>query len=127
MKPFLTILILFLCTSSFAQKAYELEYYKVKTKDFNIKFALGNGYIGASEVQIKDNKTKQTTKYIAEDGSENSNYKMKFIPSSTKNKSGVNYFIIDGIKDSYEILPKKFRGQLYLGIKNYKFLLNKSE
>jgi len=122
-KSTFLILILFASTT-FAQKAYDVEYYNGKMKNLNIRFSLANGYISACEVKIINPKTKLFSTFHAESGAENPDFKMKFLPT-VKNKMNNIYLILYGIKDGYEVLPKEIHGIYYKNLKAYKIILFK--
>lgn len=126
MKIFCLIstVLLFLTLHTFAQKAYDVEYYNGKMENLNIRFSLANGYISASEVKITNPKTKLSSTFLAESGAENPDYKMKFLPD-VKSKMYDTYFILYGIKDGYEVLPKEIHGIYYRNSKEYKVVLFK--
>lgn len=125
MKLIIISILIFTSLTAFSQKAYEIEYYNGKTKTFSVKFTLANGYIAACEILKKDFVTQKTVKYIPEFGAESANHKMKFLRLSKSASTPADYFILDGIRDGYEVLPKEIHGIYCHHLKKYQILLFK--
>ena len=75
MKVVIILALLMMNLCSFAQKAFEFEYYYGKTKNFEIKLSLANGYLMGSEIIKTDLTTNKRIKYLLKDLPEG-NYKV---------------------------------------------------
>ena len=102
-------------TFSYAQKAYESTEYKGKIKNIVIEFSLADGYISANNLYTINQKTKKRSRFLATDGVENEDKKMKFYHYSVSNKKFNDYFILENILDSYDNVPTKIYGKYYSG------------
>lgn len=106
-------IFMILPTYAFSQKAFEYEYYSGKTKDMTIKLSLADGYIAGSEIKTIAFKNKKASRFLTETGYEQPGLKMKFYHYSPSQKEFLDYFIMDNIRDTYEIIPKKMTGKYY--------------
>lgn len=113
MKGAITILLFTISSYSFAQKAFEFEYYYGKTKNFEIKLSLANGYILGSEIIKTDLKTSRKIKYIPNDNPDRKSQSLMFLPDSadhTVRRRKRDNIILYRMADEYEILPNKIKG-----------------
>ncbi|MCZ4242973.1 hypothetical protein [Pedobacter punctiformis] len=124
-KTAMLLTFLILPVLAFSQKAFEYEYYVGKTKDMSIKLSLADGYIAASEIRTVAFKNKKASKFLTETGYEQPNRKMKFYHYSPSQKEFPDYFIIENIKDTYEVVPEKMAGKYYFNNKAIDFTLKK--
>jgi len=128
MKAAITIILLTICSYSYAQKAFEFENYYGKTKNFEIKLALANGYILGSEIIKTDLRTNKKTKYIVDAGLDRKSQNLMFLPDNTdrtiRHRKRDN-IILYGLEDEYELLPNKIRGIYGIDLSTYSFTLYK--
>jgi hypothetical protein len=122
---FLVLLLFALPILTFSQKAYEAIYYSGKTQNIIVKFTLADGYIAGCEIKTTDIKTKKSSKFLPENGSADNDKKMKFYHYSTSGKTFPDYFILEGIEESYASTPKTFYGQYFFNGTAYKITLTK--
>lgn len=97
----------------FSQKAFEYEYYIGKTKDMTIKLLLADGYIAASEIRTVAFRSKKASRFLTETGYEQADRKMKFYHYSPSQKEFPDYFILENIRDAYELVPREMHGKYY--------------
>ncbi len=109
-----------------SQKAYDAVHYMGKVQSLTVKFTLGNGYTGASEIKATDAKLKKTTTFLPEDGAITEDKKLKFIHTPKAGKTSADYFIIDGMEDYYEKAPARISGTYFYNGTIYKIILKKS-
>lgn len=121
----LFVFLLIFPVLAFSQKAYESVYYKGSTQNITITFDLADGYIAASQIITKDEKTKKTSLFLPEDGVELPNKAMKFIHYSVSGKYFTDYFVLKGLENCVEILPDKINGKYYFKGVAYPFVLLK--
>ena len=127
MRQFIFGLCFLLPISSFSQKAYVAVCYSGKTQNIQVKFTLANGYIGACEIKTTDNTSKKTSKFLPSTGTADDNKKMKFDHSSTSGKTFTDYFILNGMEDSYDNAPAKITGQYFFNGKAFAITLMKQK
>jgi hypothetical protein len=95
---------------SMAQKAFENVAYRGKLNSRTVSFNLANGYIGASEISIRAAKT---LRYTPEAGYVDRDGKMKFSLLTTSEKPASDYFVLEGMAETYEHLPATIKGIYY--------------
>ncbi|TCD12806.1 hypothetical protein EZ449_01810 [Pedobacter frigidisoli] len=130
MKGAITILLFTISSYSFAQKAFEFEYYYGKTKNFEIKLSLANGYILGSEIIKTDLKTSRKIKYIPNDNPDRKSQSLMFLPDSTDRtvrRRKRDNIILYNMKDDYQVLPDKIRGVYGIDLGTFKFTLYKQK
>ncbi|MHA4895726.1 hypothetical protein ACXZ1K_13315 [Pedobacter sp. PWIIR3] len=98
---------------SSAQKAYEMVSYSGKLNGIIIKLNLADGYIGASEIKIKDTKTGKPVVYIPESGTVGDSRQLKFSPLGTTKSASNGYFILEKVEDVYDELPGTISADYY--------------
>ena len=127
MKTKIAFLSFFLFISSFgfAQKAYETFYYSGKVQNITVLFSLADGYMGANQIKTTDNTSKKISQFLPASGAPTSNLKMKFYHYSKSGKKFTDYFILEGIDESYNELPEKIIGKYYFNNKEYNLILLK--
>jgi len=126
MKAAITTIFLIICSYSFAQKAFEFESYYGKTKRFELKLALANGYILGSEIIKTVVKTNKKIRYIANAGSDRESQNLIFLPDSTDHTirhRKRDKIILYRLEDDYEVLPNKIRGTYSIDLSTYSFTL----
>jgi hypothetical protein len=98
------ILIFLLATAplcTIAQKAYETASYSGKLKGQTIAFKLANGYIGASEINLRISPKAKPILFMADSGAPDSGNQLTF----KNDKAGAGYFILKNMQDAYDQLP----------------------
>ncbi|RZK13490.1 MAG: hypothetical protein EOO86_20040 [Pedobacter sp.] len=130
MKATLTLVLLMISLTTFAQKAFEFEYYFGKTKNFEIKLSLANGYVLGSEVMKTDLKTGKKTKYLPNNLTEGKLQSITFLPDSadrsiTPRKR--NNITLYRMKNDFEILPGTINGTYGIDLKTFTFKLHKQK
>jgi len=126
MKPAITTLLLTICSCCYAQKAFEFENYCGKTKNFEIRLALANGYIFGSEIIKTDLRTNKRIRYIVDAGVNRKSQNLIFLPDSTdrtiRHRKRDN-IILYRLEDEYNILPNKIGGIHRIDLSSYSFTL----
>ena len=123
-KHFLVVLlILSLPVFTSAQKAYDAYYYKGSTQNISVSFTLADGYIAACELKTTDLTSKKTSSFLPETGAPDEMKRMKFYHYSTSGKKFTDYFIIDGMEEMYDSLPKIIYGKYYFNNSSYPLVL----
>mgnify|MGYP000990756912 CR=1 FL=1 len=122
---FLLLTLFALPILAFSQKAYEAIYYTGKTQNIFVKFTLADGYLAGCEIKTTDTKTKKASKFLPENGYADDDKKMKFYHYSTSGKKFNDYFILEGIEESYDTTPKILYGQYFYNGTAYKITLTK--
>jgi hypothetical protein len=102
----------------YGQKAYEAVYYKGRLGDKIIRFVLGNGYIGASELKLY--LQKKPILFYPEMGVPDQKKQIRFEAFRTGRK---DYFILDHMEDVYEQSPSSISGTYCSGGKIRKIQL----
>jgi hypothetical protein len=128
MKPAIIILLLTISSYSFAQKAFKFEYYYGKTKNFEIKLSLANGYILGSEIIKTDIKTEKVVKYLPNKIQGENTQSLVFLPDindKTIKRRKRDHIILYKMKDDYKMLPDKIIGNYGIDLKTYSFKLYK--
>ncbi|MCX2475523.1 hypothetical protein OQZ33_14415 [Pedobacter sp. MC2016-05] len=128
MKAAVIIILLIASLSTFAQKAFEFEYYYGKTKSFEIKLSLANGYILGSEIIKTDIKTEKAVKYLPNKIQGENTKSLVFLPDmndKTVKRRKRDNIILHKIKDDYEMLPDEIIGSYGIDLKTYSFKLYK--
>lgn len=128
MKPAIIILLLTISSYSFAQKAFEVEHYYGKTKNFEIKLSLANGYILGSEIIKTDIKTEKVVKYLPNKIQGENTKSLEFLPDindKTIKRRKRDNIILYKMKEGYEMLPDKIIGNYGIDLKTYSFKLYK--
>lgn len=130
MKAALTLLLLMVSLTTFAQKAFEFEYYYGKTKNFEIKLALAKGYILGSEIIKTDLLTHKKSRYLPNNLTEGKLQSITFLPDSadrsiTPRKR--NNIIFYRMNNDFEILPNTINGAFRIDLKTFSFKLYKQK
>lgn len=128
MKAAVIIILLIASLSTFAQKAFEMEHYYGKTKNFEIKLSLANGYILGSKIIKTDIKTDKVVKYLPNKIQGENTLSLVFLPDindKTIKRRKRDNIILYKMKDDYEMLPDKIIGSYGVDLKTYSFKLYK--
>jgi len=128
MKAAVIIILLIASLSTVAQKAFEMEHYYGKTKNFEIKLSLANGYILGSKIIKTDIKTDKVVKYLPNKIQGENTLSLVFLPDindKTIKRRKRDNIILYKMKDDYEMLPDKIIGSYGVDLKTYSFKLYK--
>jgi len=110
---------------AYSQKAYDAVVYTGKTQNITVTFTLANGYVEASQILTTDNKSKKRSKFLPAEGYPDDESRMKFYHFSSSGKSFTDYFILDGIEQSYEEPPAEIYGKYYFNGEEFELTLKK--
>ncbi|RZL34383.1 hypothetical protein [Pedobacter sp. Leaf41] len=128
MKAAVIIILLIASLNTVAQKAFEMEHYYGKTKNFEIKLSLANGYILGSKIIKTDIKTDKVVKYLPNKIQGENTLSLVFLPDindKTIKRRKRDNIILYKMKDDYEMLPDKIIGSYGVDLKTYSFKLYK--
>lgn len=117
--------IMILPIFAFSQKAYEVVKYGGKTKNLLVKFILADGYLAGCEIRTINIKTKKKAKFLPENGNAYIENKIRFYHYSTSGNTFNDYFIINGIAESYDSVPTRFLGTYYYNSQTFRVTLTK--
>lgn len=120
---FLLLTGLLLSLPGYTQKAFEAVYYKGKTQNISVLFTLADGYTPGCEIKTTDLKTRKTSQFMPEVGVADEHKQLKFYHFSPSQKRFSDYFIIDGIEEVYDKVPRKLYGKYYFNGKAYPLVL----
>ncbi len=127
MRVVLTTVLLTISSYAFSQKAFEFAYYYGKTKNFEIKLSLANGYILGSEIIKTDIKTGKKVKYLPNEIPGKNGHSLVFLPDSNDKTVRIrkrDNIILHKIKEAYESLPGEINGIYGIDLKTYSFNLH---
>ncbi|RYD78688.1 MAG: hypothetical protein EOP55_06545 [Sphingobacteriales bacterium] len=127
MRVILTTVLLTISSYAFSQKAFEFAYYYGKTKNFEIKLSLANGYILGSEIIKTDIKTGKKVRYFPNEVPGKNGHSLVFLPDSNDKTIRIrkrDNIILHNIKEDYENLPGKINGIYGIDLKTYSFKLH---
>jgi len=110
---------------AYSQKAYDAVVYTGETQNITVKFTLANGYVQASEIRTTDNKSRKSSKFLTAEGYPDDESKMKFYHFSSSGKTFSDYFILDGIEESYDLPPAEIYGKYYFNGGEFELTLKK--
>lgn len=126
MNSFKNLLLILLLASpiwGFAQKAYEQVFYTGLVNGMNIKFTYADGYLMASQLELKA-KGKRIQTFIYDNFNENTS-ELKLLNYLRLGKSTQKYIVLTNIRERDAKLPNQFLGKYYSGKKQYAFILKK--
>ncbi|RYD74943.1 hypothetical protein [Pedobacter agri] len=130
MKTVFTFIFIIFCAHSFAQKAFEFKYYYGKTKNFEIKLSLANGYILGSEIVKTDLLANKKVKYLPLETQDKNTQKLVFLPDvkdTTVRKRKRDHIILYKMKDDFDVLPDQINGAYGFDLKTSGFKLYKQK
>lgn len=114
MKNLWTVVFIFLLPSlSFCQKAFEAVHYIGKVQDLRVRFKLADGYLPASEINVKSTKSGKAILFIPESGMPDELENLSFykkLPGGSKRE----YFVISGLREVFAgDAPALFKASYY--------------
>ncbi len=113
-----------LSTSLFAQKAYETINYSGKTQTFSLQLKYADGYLEASELTIKDLKSKKNNIFsLCDNGSEALEQRKFCLLDKKGNIQPDRYVVLIILEEAHA--PEKIRGTYHYQNKTYDFVLSK--
>lgn len=110
-------------TNISAQKAYETISYKGSINGSPIQFNLADGYLPASELNLKQ--SGKTIVFQPEKGRAESSGDLKFLNYSNPLQPTKNHFVLHKLQDCYDKVPMQISGAYYNGDRRYIIILKK--
>lgn len=123
----LTILLLAfaLPSTGIAQKAYETTKYQGSSNKLTVTFTHADGYFSGNEIKLYNKTSRKTTRFLPENDAVNETQPTKFYHYSPSGKKYTDYFLVDGIKENYEEMPKQISARYFVKANPVKFVLKK--
>lgn len=112
-------------SACFSQKAYVTNTYKATTQRLVLMFNLAEGYFSGNELKLLNKTTGKTTRFLPENNLVEENKPTKFYHYSPAGKKFNDYFLVEGLKESFETPPAKFVAWYYNRPLKVKFVLYK--
>jgi len=110
LRRLLLFCILFWPSVVWSQKAYEAIPYAARFNGQQIKLIFADGYIGASEVTVLKAGTKRKDLFIPDQGFIGKDRQLKFSAYKTSAAAAGDMFVLTGIEEFYDQLPKVING-----------------
>lgn len=111
--------------NSFAQKAYESVSYKGSINGSAIQLTLTDGYLPASELNLKQGG--KTLIFLPEKGKAENNGDLKFFNYSNPLKPAKNHFVLYKLQDCYDKVPNQISGAYHDGNRRFIIILKKEK
>jgi len=130
MRVVFTIVCLVWSLKAYTQKAFEFEHYYGKTKDFEIRLSLANGYILGSEIIKTYLKTNKKVKYIVSAAPAGKSQGITFFPDPGDKATVIRkreFITLYHISDEYDVLPDKINAVCGIDLKTNRLKLYKAK
>ncbi|RZJ79182.1 MAG: hypothetical protein EOO47_11575 [Flavobacterium sp.] len=124
-KSILFLALIFGANIAFAQKAYETISYKGSINGSPIHFTLADGYLPASELNLK--KAGKTVVFQPEKGIAETNGDLKFLDYSNPLKPAKNHFVLHKLLDCYDKIPNQISGAYHNEGRRFIIILKKEK
>ena len=108
-----------------SQKAYVTTKYQRTIYKLTVTFNLADGYIQGNEIKLYNKASRTTARFLPENDAIDESRPTKFYHYSPSGKKFTDYFLVDSLKEKFEVMPAKISARYFSKTRPVKFILTK--
>lgn len=109
----------------FAQKAYVTTKYQGISNKLTVTLNVADGYFSGTEIKLYNKASRNSTRFLPEKDGVDETQSTKFYHFSPSGKKFTDYFLVDGLQENYEAMPKQINARYFMKANSLKLVLKR--